>query len=230
MANTVVRPCVVCNTLMETQRASKQTCSDKCSKQHYRAQQRQKQTIEPNEEIAMTKAAQQAPKQNQLFQPDPVQLKKLQDFEVSRYNSNVQCDIQGREQLGRFETFDVQGLQQGLDQYVALAAEGYTVSTDVAHYPKIVTTPTCDWLMITMQKPVAQQQADIAKILVETEQSYTEHLAELKKAAVSKEVESLLAGERRKKLQVEQEAKEQEERDAYARVEAEVLAALGGKQ
>lgn len=178
----------------------------------------------------MTKAAQQAPKQSQLFQPDLAQLKKLQDFELSRYNKSIQCNIQGREQLGRFETFDVQGLQQGLDRYAELVSEGYSVSNEVAHYPKVVSTPTYDWLIITLQKPVAQQQADIAKILVDTEQSYTEHLAELKAACVAKEVESLLAAERRKKLQAEQEAKAAEEAEQYARIEAEVLAALGGKQ
>lgn len=168
-------------------------------------------------------------KPSQLFQPDPQHLQRLQEIEVNRYNTNTQCNIQGREQLGIMEVFEVQGLQQTLDKYVELTSLGYTATGEITHLPKLIATPTIDFGVLSLRKPQAQVDEDIASIKASVEADYLSRLEAEKAAAVAKEVESLLANERRKKLQAELDAKTAQEAEEYARVEAEVLAALGGK-
>lgn len=145
MALTVVRPCVVCNAPMQTQRASKQTCSHRCYMQHHRAQQRQ-----------ATPTTTRGNSMSQLFQPDAAHLKRLQDFEVGQYNTRTQCNIQGREQLGIMEEFEVQGLQQALDKYVELVAQGFVPTGEIAHLPKLIAGPTVDWVILSLRKPELQ--------------------------------------------------------------------------
>lgn len=237
-SNTVVRPCVVCSTPMETKRASKQTCSHKCYMQYHRAQQRneviqpatpQQQTHNEGSKIMSTKqqATPETPKQSQLFQPDAAHLKRLQDFEVGQYKTRTQCNIQGREQLGIFEEFDISGLQQALDRYVELVGQGYTATGEIRHVPKIIPTPTLDYLVLTLRKPESQVQKDTAEILARVEAEYLARLEADKAACVAKEVESLMAATRRKQLQAELDAKAAKEAEEYARVEAEVRQALG---
>lgn len=50
MALFLVRPCVICGNPMETKRASKQTCSQRCYMQLYRAKQIEQQTVDAFEE------------------------------------------------------------------------------------------------------------------------------------------------------------------------------------
>ncbi|VVN25062.1 hypothetical protein PS619_04523 [Pseudomonas fluorescens] len=222
MAVTAVRPCVVCNAPMNTQRSTKQTCSDRCTKAHYRAKQRQQAipTIKTEEVHTMS----------QLFQPDAAHLKRLQDFEVGQYKTRPQCNIQGREQLGIMEEFEVQGLQNTLDEYVRLIGLGYTSTGEIAHLPKVIAGPTVDWVILSLRKPESQVEQEIAQIKADVEATYLAQLADAKAACVAKEVESLLAGEKRRKQQAEIDVKAAQEAEEYARVEAEVLAALGGKQ
>lgn len=167
---------------------------------------------------------------SQLFQPDAAHLKRLQDFEVGQYNTRTQCNIQGREQLGVMEEFEVQGLQQALDRYVELVGLGYTATGEIAHLPKLIAGPTLDWVILSLRKPESQVEHEIAQIKAQVEQQYLQRLGAEKAACVAKEVESLLAGEKRRKQQAEFDAKAAQEAAEYARVEAEVLAALGGKQ
>ncbi len=219
---TVVRPCVVCSAPMQTQRASKQTCSHRCYMQHHRALQRKQatQSTIKNEVNTMS----------QLFQPDAAHLKRLQDFEVGQYKTRPQCNIQGREQLGIMEEFEVQGLQNTLDEFVRLIGLGYTPTGEIAHLPKVIAGPTVDWVILSLRKPESQVEQEIAQIKADVEATYLAQLADAKAACVAKEVESLLAGEKRRKQQAELDAKAAQEAEEYARVEAEVLAALGGKQ
>ncbi len=220
---TVVRPCVVCNAPMQTQRASKQTCSHKCYMQYHRAQQRQ-QATQPTIKAEGNKTM------SQLFQPDAAHLKRLQDIEVNRYNTQTQCNIQGREQMGVMEVFEVQGLQQTLDEYVRLIGLGYTAVDEVTHLPKLIATPIIDFGILSLRKPESQVEKEIAQIKAQVESEYLARLEVEKATCVAKEVESLLAGERRKRQQAELDAKAAQEAAEYARVEAEVLAALGGKE
>ena len=213
---TVVRPCVVCNAPMQTQRASKQTCSHRCYMQHHRAQQRQ-----------VTPTTTRGNNMSQLFQPDAAHLKRLQDFEVGLYNTRTQCDIQGREQLGIMQEFEVQGLQQALDKYVELVAQGFAPTGEITHLPKLIAGPTVDWVILSLRKPESQIEKDIAQIKSQVEQDYLQRLEADKAACVAKEVESLLAGEKRRKQQAELDAKAAQEAEEYARVEAEVMQALG---
>jgi hypothetical protein len=212
---------------METKRASRQTCSERCSKQHYRAQQRKQQ------ETHLHKTKEETPvmKESQLFQPSAAHLKRLQDIEVDFYKDRTQCNIQGREQLGIMEEFEVQGLQQALDRYAELTTvQGYQATGEIAHLPKLIAGPTVDWVVLSLRKPETQVEKEIAQIKAQVESDYLAQLAEAKAACVAKEVESLIANERRKKQQAELDVKATQEAEEYARVEAEVLAALGGKQ
>lgn len=163
----------------------------------------------------------------QLFQPDLQHLKRLQDFEVGQYTTRTQCNIEGREQLGIMEEFDVQGLQQTLDKYVELVGLGYTATGEIRHLPKVIPAPTVDFVILSLRKPEAQVQKDIAEILASVEQEYLQRLENEKAAAVAKEVESLMANERRKRQQAEQDAKAAVEKEEYDRVRAEVMQALG---
>lgn len=165
---------------------------------------------------------------SQLFQPDAAHLKRLQDIEVDFYKSRTQCDIQGREQLGIMQEFEVQGLQQALDKYAELTTvQHYTATSEIAHLPKVIVGPTVDWVTLSLRKPESQVKKDIAQIKAQVEQEYLQRLEAEKAAAVAKEVESLLANERRKRQQAEQDAKAALEKEEYDRVRAEVLQALG---
>ena len=222
MAVTAVRPCVVCSAPMNTQRSTKQTCSERCTKAHYRAKQRQHAT-------PSTTKAEGNKTMSQLFQPDAAHLKRLQDVEVEFYKNRTQCNIQGREQLGMMESFEIQGLQQALDKYAELISEGYIPSAEIEHLPKMVAGPLVDWVNLSLRKPESQVEQEIAQIKAQVESDYLARLEAEKAACVAKEVESLLASERRKRQQAELDAKAAQEAEEYARVEAEVLAALGGK-
>lgn len=224
MALTVVRPCVVCNAPMKTQRSTKQTCSERCTKSLYRAQQRA-QRATPTEATQPIKPKEATPMStSQLFQPDPQHLKRLQDFEIQHYREDVQCNVEGKQRLGMMECFEIHGLQAALDKYTSLLALGYTATDNVAHAPQIAT----DYVVLHLKKPAAQIEQDEAGIRASVEASYLETLSALKAEAVKKEVESLLASERRKREQAEVDTKEAAEAAEYARVESEVLAALGG--
>ncbi|MBK5416707.1 hypothetical protein [Pseudomonas sp. TH31] len=165
---------------------------------------------------------------SELFQPDAAHLQRLKDIEESFYRDRTQCNIQGRELMGLMETFEVQGLQQALDKYTELLGQGYTPSAAVMHRPVLTAGPTFDWVVLTLQKPAEQVEAELAKIMVDVETNYLEQLVQAKAAAVAKEVESLLAAERRKQQQTQLDAKAAEDAAEYARVEADVLRALGG--
>lgn len=169
-------------------------------------------------------------KESQLFQPDAAHLARLQNIEVDRYRDCAQCNIQGREQLGIFEEFDISGLQQALDRYVELVGQGYTATGEIRHVPKIIPTPTVDYVVLALRKPESQVKKDIAQIKADVEATYLAQLAQARAEAVKRETESLIANERRKKQQAELDAKATQEAEEYARVESEVLAALGGKQ
>jgi len=198
-------------------------CSSACRLIHHR-QQKKEQQSQTQEETAMATPS-------QLFQPDAAHLKRLQDFEVGQYKTRTQCNIQGREQLGIMEEFEVQGLQQALDLYAELTTvQGYQATGEIAHLPKLIAGPTVDWVVLSLRKPKSQVEQEIAQIEARVEQEYLQRLADDKAACVAKEVESLLAGEKRRKQQAELDAKAAQEAEEYARVEAEVLAALGGKQ
>ncbi|WP_456254999.1 hypothetical protein ACP3PM_22095 [Pseudomonas iridis] len=197
-------------------------CSSACRLIHHR-QQKKEQQSQTQEVTPMATPS-------QLFQPDAAHLKRLQDIEVDRYRDRVQCDIEGREQLGIYEEFDISGLQQALDKYVELVGQGYTATGEIRHVPKIIPTPTVDYVVLSLCKPESQVKNEIAQIKADVEATYLAQLAQAKAEAVKKETESLIANERRKKQQAELDAKAAQEAEEYARVEAEVLAALGGKQ
>ncbi|WP_147304781.1 hypothetical protein [Pseudomonas sp. lyk4-TYG-107] len=217
----VLRSCIVCNTEFPSKNMRARFCKSTCKSIHHRATKKPETPTIKTEEVNTM---------SQLFQPDAAHLKRLQDFEVGQYNTRTQCNIQGREQLGVMEEFEVQGLQQALDRYVELVGLGYTATGEIAHLPKLIAGPTLDWVILSLRKPESQVEHEIAQIKAQVEQEYLQRLEADKAACVAKEVESLLAGEKRRKQQAEFDAKAAQEAAEYARVEAEVLAALGGKQ
>lgn len=220
MALTVVRPCVVCNAPMKTQRSTKQTCSERCTKAHYRAQQRQQATqltIKPEGSKSMS----------QLFQPDPKQIQSLKDFAERQYRQEVECLIEGKEKQGMYAEFSVQSLQAALTLYAELLGQGYKPSTDVVHVPQFVRGMTYDYVTLILIKPDAVVAEEIAAIHAAEESAYMASLEQLKANTVAAEVQSLLAATHRKQQQAELDAKATQEAEEYARVEAEVLEALG---
>lgn len=218
----VLRKCIVCDTEFPSKNMRARFCKSTCKSIHHRAT---KQPALPTEVTQTT--IMRGNTMSQLFQPDAAHLKRLQDFEVGQYNTRTQCNIEGREQLGIMEEFDVQGLQQTLDKYVELVGLGYSATGEIAHLPKLIPAPTVDFVILSLRKPEAQVQKDIAEILASVEQEYLQRLEAEKAAAVAKEVESLLANERCKRQQAEQDAKAAKEAEEYNRVHAEVLQALG---
>lgn len=195
-------------------------CSSACRLIHHRHQKKEQQS-QTQEVIPMATPS-------QLFQPDAAHLKRLQDFEVGQYNTRTQCNIQGREQLGIMEVFEVQGLQQALDKYAELTTvQHYTATSEIAHLPKLIAGPTVDWVILSLRKPESQIEKEIAQIKADVEATYLAQLAQARAEAVKKETESLIANERRKKQQAELDAKAAQEAEEYARVEAEVMQALG---
>jgi hypothetical protein len=188
--------------------------------QHHRQQKQESVQTQIEEVSSMSKPA-------QMFQPDPQHLQRLQTVEVDFYKNRTQCNIQGREQLGMMESFEVQGLQHALDKYAELIIQGYTPSADIEHLPKMVAGPLVDWVILSLRKPESQVEQEIDQIKAQVEQDYLQRLEAEKSAAVAKEVQSLLAADLRKKQQAELDAKAVKEAAEYARVEAEVLQTLG---
>lgn len=223
MALTVVRPCVVCNAPMETKRSTKQTCSDRCTKAHYRATKKIATPHKIKEEVTPSMST------SQLFQPDAAHLKALQDIAVNLYRNAVQCNIDGMQVMGMTETFEVKTLQATLDKYVELLSQGYKPTDRVADMPKLIPHPVIDYVVLSLQKPDTQVEKEVDQIKAEVEADYLEKLAQAKAAAVAREVESKIRGARDKKAQAEAAALKAVEAAEYAAIEAEVLAALGGK-
>ena len=192
-------------------------CSSACRLIHHRQKKKQQTHIE---EAPMSKTS-------QLFQPDPQQIQSLKDFAEKQYRQEVECLIQGREKKGIYAEFLIESLQATLDRYAELKKQGFKASPLVAHVPQLVQGVTNDWITLTLVKPDAVVAEEIAAIHAAEESAYLVRLSEMREAAVAKEVQSLLDRERGKRQQAEQEAKAAKEAEEYARVEAEVLQALG---
>lgn len=222
MALTVVRPCVVCNAPMQTQRASKQTCSHKCYMQLHRALKR-----EPPATPQQQTQNEGSKNMSQLFQPDPQQIQSLKDFAEKQYRQDVECVIQGREKQGMYAEFNVQSLQATLTLYAELLGQGYKPSPDVLHVPQFVRGVTSDWVTLILIKPDAVVAEEIAAIHAAEESAYMTALEQQKAAAVEREVQSLLDSERGKRKQAELDAKAAQEAEEYSRTRVEVLQALG---
>lgn len=203
-------------------------CSNACRQAAYRATKQQ--DVAPTEVTTINLEGDNTmSNKSQLFQPDPIHLQALKDNETTFYYSRTQSDIQGKEVAGAMESFDIQGLQAALDKYVQLAGLGYTASPEVQFLPQVIVGPATDYVVLTLKKPTEVIDTELAAIHAEIEASYLAELEQAKGAAVAREVESLLAAERRKKQLAEEQAKAQKDAEEYARIEAEVLAALGGK-
>lgn len=218
----VLRKCIVCDTEFPSKNMRARFCKSACKSIHHRAT---KQPATPTE-VTQTKKT-EVNTMSELFKPDAAHLKRLQEIEVGFYNSRTQCNIQGREQVGLMEEFEVQGLQQALDKYVELVSQGYTSTGEIAHLPKLVAAQTIDFVILSLRKPASQVEKDIAKILADVESEYLARLEAEKTAAVEREVQLLLNSERGKRKQAELDAKAAKEVEEYNRTRAEVLQALG---
>lgn len=223
----VLRKCIICNTEFESKNMRARFCKSTCKSIHHRANKKlaistQATPILKPEETTMSN-------KSQLFQPDPVYLQTLKDNETAFYYSRTQSDIQGKEVSGAMESFEIRGLQAALDKYVQLVGLGYTASPEVQFLPQVIVGPATDYVVLILKKPAEVIDAELAAIHAEIEVNYLAGLEQAKAAAVAREVESLLAAERRKKQLADEQAKAEKDAKEYARVEAEVLAALGGR-
>jgi len=223
----VLRKCIICNTEFESKNMRARFCKSTCKSIHHRAN---KKLATPAKVTQQTTIIEETPmsKKSQLFQPDPVYLQILKDNETAFYYSRTQSDIQGKEVSGAMESFEIQGLQAALDKYVQLVGLGYTASPEVQFLPQVIVGPATDYVVLILKKPAEVIDAELAAIHAEIEVSYLAGLEQAKAAAVAREVESLLASERRKKQLAEEQAKAEKDAKDYARIEAEVLAAIGG--
>lgn len=217
MALTVVRPCVVCGALMETKRASKQTCSDKCSKQNYRASRREKQaTIITIEETPMSNTV-------------PMQF----TFSDSEYQSR--CENAKGFYMGRIESpatslkgaiveFAPAPIEIAFEQYHKLRTEGYTPFDAMSPLPSIniVQSPIAGSLVtLYMLKPQDQQEADLEIIFETVRRDYETELERELEEHINRTVQSLIDAEDRAREKAEEELLEQRQQQKRE----EVLAA-----
>lgn len=165
---------------------------------------------------------------SQLFQPDAEHLEQLKANATNLYNVRTECRIHGREQSGSVEKFEVQTLQSALDLYADLIKKGYTPLPESEYLPSVEKGPFFDWITLHLKKPAKMIKDGLAKIHAAVEENYLAELEHKKATAVAREVSLLMAGKRRKEEEARAEALAIEEAAEYARIEAEVLAALNG--
>jgi len=163
------------------------------------------------------------PKQSQLFQPDPKHLATLQEFATTTYNLSVECNIQGKETKGAIRSFEINGLQEALDLYVALIGEGYSPVEGIQYAPSCLMGPVTDHILLHLKKPQALIEAEVAEVIAEVEANYLTGLETERQAEITRQVQFQVEAAKRK-AEVERLAKEIE---VEAAIRAEVEAALG---
>ena len=222
MVNPVTRPCIVCDTPMETLRASKQTCSHRCYMQQSRAAKRK--LIDLNINI----------NENNITKTEETQMSVLQKFSKSELDSRKSLTqvyyssrTDGHDQFekryvtGALQRFLSDSVQQGLDMYHEKLNEGYTVSEVFSGV--LSGNGAAPMLEYTLYKPASMQAVELASEYIIVEQQYRAEIEAFNNAIIEKEVEAQIRIEknRKQKLEDEQDAEDR------IRIAAEVRKALG---
>lgn len=222
----VLRKCIICNTEFESKNMRARFCKSTCKSIHHRES---KKLVTPTQAILKLKEETTMSNKSQLFLPDPVYLQSLKDNETAFYYLRTQCDIQGKEVAGAMESFEIAGLQSALDRYVQLVGLGYTALPEFPFLPQVIVGPAADYVVLTLKKPAEVIKTELAEIHGRVESEYVNKLEQDKQAAVAREVQFQLDAARRKAQKAAEEQQAVKDAEEYARIEAEVLAALGGK-
>ena len=198
MALTVVRPCVVCNTPMQTQRASKQTCSHKCYMQHHRAQQR-KQRATPTIKTEGN---------NTMSTQTPM----LHIFSESEYRSrcqNAKGFYESRIEKpyanipGAIVEFTPATLVEALEVYHQHRAAQWQPLDPMEGLPTamLIESPQATFISIYLRKPEREQEKDLAKLCKQIKADYEMELAALLETEQERQVQLTLAKDERDRQQ-----------------------------
>lgn len=221
MALTAVRPCVVCNAPMQTQRSTKQTCSERCTKAHYRAQQRL-QAIQ----TTIIRGNTMSNKPTQVKTEVPMQFA----FSESEYRSRCQnakgfyesrIEKPGANVIGAIVEFAPGNLEDALELYHEHRKAGWRPLESVAGLPTalIMDSPLATFITLYLTKPPHQQEKDLVQLCKQVKADYVAELEAALNAEIDRQVAMSLAKDERDRLQAEQQQRlnrEQEVRDELA--------------
>lgn len=205
----VVRPCVVCNAPMQTQRASKQTCSRKCYMQHHRAQQRQQvtPTIKTEE---VTTISTQTPMQFVFSETEyRTRCQNAKGF----YESRIEKPSAGI--VGAIVEFTPGTLVEALEVYHQHRAAGWTTLDSMAGLPTatLVESPRASFITLFLKKPEREQERDLAKLCKQVRADYEAELEAALNVEIDRQVAISLAKDERDRQQAEQEQRLKREQD-----------------
>lgn len=217
-----VRPCVVCNAPMKTQRSTKQTCSERCTKAHYRAQQRQQATPQQQTQNEGSKTM-----SNKSAQPQAPQAPMLHTFSDSEYRErclNAKAFYESRIEkpyagiLGAIVEFTPSTLVEALELYHEHRKAGWLPLDPMAGYPgaMLIESPQASFITIHLKKPPHQQEKDLVQLCKQVKQDFEAELEAALNAEIDRQVALSLAKDERDRLQAEQHQRlnrEQQVRD-----------------
>ena len=202
MAVTAVRPCVVCNAPMQTQRSTKQTCSERCTKAHYRAQQRQQATLPTIKTEGNNTVSTQTPMQFVFFETE---YRSRCQNEKAFYESRIEKPFANI--LGAIVEFTPGTLVEALELYHQYRASGWTPLEPMAGLPTatLVESPHASFITLYLKKPERDQEKDLSKLCKQVRADYEAELETALSTEVDRQVAMSLAKDERDRLQAEEQ-------------------------
>ena len=236
MALTAVRPCVVCNAPMQTQRSTKQTCSERCTKAHYRAQQRLRATQPATPATPLQQTQIEGSTMSNKSTPVPQQTPMQFAFSESEYRARCQNEKALYESrieksyagiLGAIAEFTPSTLVEALELYHEHRKAGWLPLDPMAGYPgaMLIESPQASFITIHLKKPPHQQEKDLVQLCKQVKADYEAELEAALNAEIDRQVAVSLAKDERDRLQAEQQQRlnrEQEVRDELAASRAQL--------
>lgn len=209
MAVTAIRSCVFCNAPMITQRSTKQTCSERCTKAHYRAQQRQQATQPTIKTEGNNTMSTQTPMQ---FVFSETEYRSRCQNEKAFYESRIEKPFANI--LGAIVEFTPGTLVEALEVYHQHRAAGWTPLEPMAGLPtaSLVESPHASFITLYLKKPERDQEKDLAKLCKQVRADYEMELATLLEAETERQVQMMLAKQDRdSQLAADQQRLEREQ-------------------
>lgn len=228
MALTVVRPCVVCGSPMQTQRSSKVTCSAKCYMQQRRATQRNEatQTATPQQQTQNEGSNAMSNKSTQVTTEVPMQFAFNESEYRERcqnakgfYESRIEKSYAGI--LGAIVEFTPSTLVEALELYHEHRKAGWLPLDPMAGYPgaMLIESAQVSFITIHLKKPPHQQEKDLVQLCKKVKVDYEAELEAALNAEIDRQVAMSLAKDERDRLHTEEQQRlnrEQEVRDELA--------------
>lgn len=225
MALTVVRPCVVCSAPMETKRSTKQTCSERCTKAHYRATQKTAtpHTKKPKEATPMSTTT---PMQFVFSESEYQLLCENAKFAYERHIELPHINLSGA-----IVEFVIKDTVELLRKHHELASAGWTLMEDT---PSLRAVQVFDGLQVHftrlyMCKPAKDQQKDLEALYAEVKTRYEQDLEAKLEAEVERQVQMVVKQKEQEALRVAEQARlklEQDTRNELAASRAALKAKL----